>query len=80
MGLDQAALLEDQRTLDGVVQLADVARPGVADQRLARLGGEAHRGVVHFLDVLAQQALGQGQDVRRTLAQRAPGQGKTESR
>ncbi|MNF75520.1 hypothetical protein D3C84_575880 [compost metagenome] len=75
-GLDQAALLQDQRALHGVVQFAHVARPGMGQQGRLGFGGEAHGSVVHFFDVLGQQALGQRQDIRRTLAQRAPGQGE----
>ncbi|MCY1351773.1 hypothetical protein D9M69_380490 [compost metagenome] len=72
--LDQPALLEDQGPLDGVVQLAHVARPGVADQAMLRLGGKTHPGLVHFPGVLGQQAFGQRQDVGGPLAQRPPGQ------
>ena len=74
MGLDQVVLLQDQRALDGVVQLAHVARPGMPAQAVGRLRREPDRRQAHLAGVLDQQALGQRQDVRRTLAQRAPGQ------
>ncbi|CRR38147.1 hypothetical protein PAERUG_E5_London_17_VIM_2_12_12_06578 [Pseudomonas aeruginosa] len=44
------------------------------DQALGGLGAERHRAEVHLAAVLAQQTLGQRQDVRRAFAQRPPGQ------
>src|SRR3990167_2527844 len=72
--LDQATLLQDQRTLNGVIQLTHVTRPGMRHQALLRLRRQTNRRVIHFFDVLGQQSLGQRQDVGRALAQRLPGQ------
>ena len=69
-------MLQDQRALNGVIQLTHIARPRVSDQAGLRLGREAHRGVIHFFDVLAQQPLGQRQNVGSALAQGPPGQRK----
>jgi hypothetical protein len=36
--------------------------------------------MLHFIDVVGQQTLGQRQDIGRALAQRTPGQGNTDRR
>ena len=71
---NQAALLQDQRPLNRVVQFTHVARPRVTHQARLSLRRETHRGMLHFTDVLGQQPLGQRHDIGGAFAQRAPGQ------
>lgn len=78
--LDETALLQDQRSLDGVIQLSHVARPLVLDQGLSRRRGETHRGMIHFLDVLAEQTFGERQNIGGSLAQRRQAKGNTDRR
>ena len=73
-GLDQPALLQNQCALHSVVQLTDITWPGVREQRLAGRVTQLYVGHVQLGRMAPQQALGQGQDIRRTLAQRQPGQ------
>ncbi|MNK98246.1 hypothetical protein D3C87_1186050 [compost metagenome] len=68
--------MQDQRALNRVVQLTHIARPRVTDQARLRLGRQSRRGMLHFIDVLGQQPLGQRQDIGGALAQRTPRQWK----
>ena len=43
LGIDQAALTENQRPLHRVAQLAHVPRPGVGQELLARLARDSRR-------------------------------------
>ncbi len=61
---------QDGAALDGVAQLADVARPGVAPQRGAGLVGEAGQHLVRRAREERQQVVGQRQHVARPLTQR----------
>ena len=61
--LDQRAGGENDAALDDVAQLADVARPGVAEQGLAHRRGKAGNGLAVLPGEEPQQVLGQGQDV-----------------
>ena len=67
-------MLQDQRTLNGVIQFTHIARPRMSDQARLRLGREAYRCMIHFFDVLTQQSFGQRQNVGSTLTQRPPRQ------
>ncbi|MCY1535732.1 hypothetical protein D9M68_711500 [compost metagenome] len=69
-------MLEDQRTLNGVIQLTHVTGPDMVQQARLSLWRQANRRVIHFFDVLGQQSLGQRHNVRRTFAQWPPGQRK----
>src|SRR5690606_17425414 len=49
LGPNHAALLQDQRALDGVVQFANVTRPGMAGQAMTSLGRKPGRRLAHLL-------------------------------
>src|SRR6266542_1848363 len=66
---DALACCEDHAALDGVAQLADVARPGMAAEGLAGLVGEAGERLAGLSREEAQQVVRQWQDVARALAQ-----------
>jgi hypothetical protein len=70
LGADLVAVAQDDGPLDGVLQLADVAGPGVAGQLGA--GGVAEAGDlgVVLLDEAAQEVLGEQQGVAAAQAQR----------
>src|SRR5262249_11410034 len=61
---------ENRRALERVAQLADVSRPAVIEQRLARVLGESGRLTPKRLADLLQERLAQRQDVGPTLTQR----------
>ncbi len=63
-GIDQALRLEQQRMLQGIFQLADVAGPGVLQQASLRRGREGNR----VLGVGVQEMPGQRQDIALPLA------------
>ena len=59
-----------QREMDDVLQFADIARPGIAFQRVQGRGGQARRFAVHPLAVQAQEMLGEREDVVGAVPQR----------
>jgi hypothetical protein len=61
---------DDAGPFDDVAQLADIARPGVVQQRGAGLVGEAAGRAGVLLDEAGEEALGQVEDVLTALAQR----------
>ncbi|MNQ75336.1 hypothetical protein D3C85_901260 [compost metagenome] len=71
---DARALAEDHRPLDGVLQLAHVARPVVVADRLERLGGELQRLAAHARTLAGQEHPGDLQHVVLALAQRRQAQ------
>jgi hypothetical protein len=67
---DDLALRHQDRALDGVVELADVAGPGVAAHARRGLLVEPGDRLAVALDVLLQEMLGEEVDVLAALAQR----------
>ena len=59
---------EDGRPLDDVAELSDVARPGIAVERLERFRGKAQPRPMVGRAVEGQEPLGQGDDVFRPFA------------
>lgn len=71
LGLDRAALRgEDDAALDDVLQLAHIARPAVAAQRLQRAFAEALQPLAVQRGEAREQRLRQQLDVGAALAQR----------
>src|SRR6266566_6561270 len=71
LGIDQAALTENQRPLHRVAQLAYVPRPGVGQELLARLARDSRRRPPSDRwSQLAEEILEQRQDVVPALPQR----------
>ncbi len=68
---DQGLGRENHGPLDGVAQLADVARPGVVANRLPHRLAEAGNVLAVLPREEVQQVFGQGQDVGRPLPQAA---------
>ena len=66
----EAAVAQDRRALDGVAQLADVARPSVGQQRLCASRAMSPRPAADSAADLVQESLGKRQDVVAPLAQR----------
>ena len=64
------ALGEQRRALDRVLELADVARPVVADQQLLRVVVEAVEPLLQLAAEAADERSRQRQDVVLALAQR----------
>ena len=73
--LDARAVAEHDGALDGVLQLAHVAGPGVAGERAQRVVGEAVDALAVLLRVAAQEEAGERGDVaaRARGAAGAPG-------
>ena len=69
-GADGRPLRHQHRALDGVIQLAHVARPAMVDQDLHRRGIEPGERLAIALRVLAQEVLGEQRDVLAPIAQR----------
>ena len=65
---------------DHLLQLAHIARPGVAAQRLLGIGRQAQAAQAQAGAVALQQAPGQQQHVAPALAQRRNGMGYTDRR
>ena len=68
--LHLVALRHQHGALDGVVELADVAGPGVVEQQLHGRVVEAVEALAVALRVLRQEVTGQQRDVLAALAQR----------
>src|SRR5262245_59388953 len=62
-GLDRGAVAEDGRPLQRVLQLADVAGPGVVEERALRSVGQAEALAAHLARVALEEGLGEGEDV-----------------
>src|SRR4029453_18015962 len=60
---------EDDRALDDVLELAQVARPRIARQEIERFGGESVDLLIHLRLGLAQEVVGEDGDVLGALAQ-----------
>src|SRR5688572_13945232 len=67
---DDVAVGQGDGALDGVLELADVAGPGVAHHRVLHGGLEALAGALHVLAVAGEEVLGEQGDVVPPLAQR----------
>src|SRR5207302_2335188 len=67
---------EDCRAFEAVLQLADVARPVVRAQRLARIGGNPQRRLLQLARELLKKKVAEGVDVFAPRAQRRHGHGK----
>ena len=67
---DDAAVSGDQGPLDGILQLPDVAGPGVSDQELTSLVAEARLATPHPLAQTAQEIFGEDENVSGALPQR----------
>src|SRR5438132_689477 len=66
---DLVPLGEEHGPLDGVVELAHVARPRVPQQRFHRVGGEGGGALAVAARVAEQEVRGEGRDVLAPLAQ-----------
>ena len=69
-GADDVALRHQDGALHGMIQLADVARPGVRQQRLDGALVEAGERLAVVLGMLPQEVRGQQRDVFAAVAQR----------
>ena len=67
---DEPALTQDCRTLECIVQFANVARPLVAHQHLQRVWRQASRRASRRSAEVLQECVGQREDVATALAQR----------
>jgi hypothetical protein len=74
LGADRAAVGEQQRALDHVAQLANVARPAVGLQAGQRGRGDARRRPARARRCRSGQLLGQPDDAGRALAQGRDGE------
>src|SRR3954451_15848913 len=70
---DQLALAQGYRALDGVLELADVARPGVALQTGAGARAETARGPPDLAAEAGGEVAGEERDVLPPVAQRRQG-------
>ena len=70
VAVDDAAVADQHRALDDVLQLAHVAGPVVADQHVDGGGGDAPDALAVLARVLGEEVVGEQQDVRLPLAQR----------
>src|SRR6185369_9088224 len=69
-GRDQLSPGEDERPLDGVLQLADVAGPRVRHEKITRLAAEAGLELAHVAAQVTHEVIGEEQDIVTPLAQR----------
>ena len=69
LDVDHIAVLENQRAMQHVVQLPDVAWPAFAEQRLLR-GWRKHASAPRPRRMTRQQVTGERQYIRASLAQR----------
>jgi hypothetical protein len=69
-GADGLALRHEDRTLDGVIELADVAGPGVRQEGFDGAFFEAGDGLAVVLCVLAEEVGGEDRDVLAAVAER----------
>src|SRR5260370_1799235 len=67
---DQASLAQNRRALQGVAQLADIARPVIPEQRRSGISREGGRWTPEGFADLLQERLAQQEDVGAALAQR----------
>ena len=63
--LDDQALADDDGALDRVLELADVAGPGVPAEDIERAARDSPRLAPVLARVLLDEVLGQGRDVAR---------------
>src|SRR5258705_6882246 len=68
-GGDEPSIGEDERSLDGVLQFTDVARPAVRQKEIASLRAETCLTPSHPARELAQEVVGQHEDVVRPFLQ-----------
>src|SRR5258705_8268317 len=68
-GGDEPSIGEDERSLDGVLQFTDVARPAVRQEEIARLRTETCLTPSHPPRELAPVVVGQHEDIVRPLPQ-----------
>src|SRR5882762_1715997 len=68
-GGDEPSIGEDERPLDGVLQFTDVARPAVRHEEIASLRTETCLTPAHSARELAQEVVGQHEDIVRPLPQ-----------
>src|SRR5262249_32926166 len=67
--LDHALLAQNCGRLEDIAQLADVARPAVRDERVARLVAEPRRWAPERIAEFGQKLLREQRDVARPLAE-----------
>ena len=67
--LDDALLAQNRGALEDIVQFADVARPGVREQRVPRIVVETGRRAAHGLPEIHEESLGKQRDVADALTQ-----------
>jgi hypothetical protein len=67
---DEAPVAQEDRALDGVAQLADVARPGVAEEPFTRIARDPRGGPPHRAPEILEEGLGQREDVVGAGAER----------
>ncbi len=75
LGADHRPVHEYQRPLQQVIQLADIAGPGVGEQQVCRLGAQG-RNALAGTAAAAEQLHREGQNVIAALAQRGDGERK----
>src|SRR5882724_731224 len=68
-GGDEVSVGEDERALDGVLQFTDVAWPAVRHEEIVSLGTELCLTPSHPARKLAQEVVGQHEDIVRPLPQ-----------
>jgi hypothetical protein len=67
---DRASIAQDHGALDRVPELPDVARPGVATQRVSRFGVDAVRGAAQRPTKLLDERIDQDREIAGALAER----------
>src|SRR5262245_3029181 len=72
---DFAALCDQHRALDGVFELADIAGPAIADEKVIHRRGQRLHVLLIPLTKLLQEVIAQQGDVLRPLAERRHTQG-----
>jgi hypothetical protein len=70
VGGDRLVAAHHQRAVDDVLELADVARPAVAEQALGGVGRQHRAAGAEALRVELEEVAGEGQDVAGAIAQR----------
>ena len=73
-GGDDRRIVQQDHPLEDIAQLPDIAGPGVAGERVARVGGERPLGEPVVRAGPCQEVLGEDQHVEAALAERRQGQ------
>ncbi len=69
-GGDQLTAGEDERSLNGILKLADVARPRVRENQIARLSAETRLELAHGTAQLTHEVIREEQHIVASFAQR----------